>query len=62
MKAPIRVAVTGGAGQMATAAFRLANGEAFGRTGEVILQIANPPGSRCARSVVMELEDCAYRC
>src|SRR5690606_30958500 len=62
MKAPIRVAVTGGAGQIGySLLFRLANGEAFGPDQPVILQILEiPQAADALRGVVMELEDCAY--
>ncbi len=62
MKAPIRVAVTGGAGQIGySLLFRLANGETFGPDQPVILQILEVPEAIDAlRGVVMELEDCAY--
>lgn len=62
MKAPIRVAVTGGAGQIGySLLFRLANGEAFGQDQPVILQILEiPQAADALRGVVMELEDCAY--
>lgn len=62
MKTPIRVAVTGGAGQIGySLLFRLANGEAFGPNQPVILQILEiPQAADALRGVVMELEDCAY--
>ena len=62
MKTPIRVAVTGGAGQIGySLLYRLANGEAFGPDQPVILQILEIPQAQDAlRGVVMELEDCAF--
>lgn len=62
MKAPIRVAVTGGAGQIGySLLFRLVNGEAFGPDQPVILQILEIPQAQDAlRGVVMELNDCAF--
>ncbi|NLX09807.1 MAG: malate dehydrogenase [Chloroflexi bacterium] len=62
MKTPIRVAVTGGAGQIGySLLFRLASGEAFGPDQPVILQILEIPQAIGAlRGVVMELEDCAF--
>jgi malate dehydrogenase len=62
VKAPIRVAVTGGAGQIGySLLFRLVNGEAFGPDQPVILHILEVPEAVDAlRGVVMELEDCAY--
>ena len=61
MSAPIRIAVTGGAGQIAySLLFRLANGEVFGPHQPVILQILEiPPAMEALRGVVMELEDSA---
>jgi len=57
---PIRVAVTGGAGQIAyNLLFRLGNGEVFGDT-PVILQILEiPQAMKALEGVVMELQDCA---
>ncbi|PJF44097.1 MAG: malate dehydrogenase [Phototrophicales bacterium] len=62
MKTPIRVAVTGGAGQIGySLLFRLANGETFGPDQPVILQILEIPQAMDAlKGVVMELEDCAF--
>jgi malate dehydrogenase len=62
VKTPIRVAVTGGAGQIGySLLYRLANGEAFGPDQPVILQILEVPQAQDAlRGVVMELEDCAF--
>lgn len=61
MKTPIRVAVTGGAGQIAyNLLFRIGNGEVFGPDQPVILQILEIPQALDAlKGVVMELEDCA---
>ncbi len=61
MSQPIRVAVTGGAGQIAyNLLFRIGNGEVFGPAQPVILQILEiPPAMDALRGVVMELEDCA---
>jgi malate dehydrogenase len=62
VKTPIRVAVTGGAGQIGySLLYRLANGEAFGPDQPVILQILEVPQAQDAlRGVVMEMEDCAF--
>ncbi|MBN1681709.1 MAG: malate dehydrogenase [Anaerolineae bacterium] len=62
MKTPIRVAVTGGAGQIGySLLFRLANGEAFGADQPIVLQVLEIPQALDAlRGVVMELEDCAF--
>lgn len=61
MKDPIRVAVTGGAGQIAySLLFRIGNGEVFGPDQPVILQILEIPQALDAlNGVVMELDDCA---
>ncbi len=62
MKTPIRVAVTGGAGQIGySLLFRLASGETFGPDQPVILQILEiPQAAEALNGVVMELEDCAF--
>ncbi|NDJ78726.1 MAG: malate dehydrogenase, partial [Chloroflexi bacterium] len=62
MQTPIRVAVTGGAGQIGySLLFRLASGEAFGPDQPVILQILEIPQALDAlKGVVMELDDCAF--
>lgn len=61
MTTPIRVAVTGGAGQIAySLLFRIGNGEVFGADQPVILQILEiPPAMQALQGVVMELEDSA---
>ncbi len=61
MRTPIRVAVTGGAGQIAySLLFRIGNGEVFGADQPVILQILEiPPAMPALEGVVMELEDSA---
>ena len=61
MNNPIRVAITGGAGQIAyNLLFRIGNGEVFGPNQPVILQILEIPQAMDAlKGVVMELEDCA---
>ncbi|MCY4061349.1 MAG: malate dehydrogenase [Chloroflexi bacterium] len=61
MTQPIRVAVTGGAGQIAySLLFRIGNGEVFGAGQSVVLQILEiPPAMDALRGVVMELEDSA---
>ncbi len=62
MKNPIRVAVTGGAGQIAySLLFRIASGETFGPDQPVILQIIEVPEAMGAlKGVKMELDDCAF--
>ena len=61
MTAPIRIAVTGGAGQIAySLLFRLGNGEVFGPRQPVVLQILEiPPAMKALEGVVMELQDSA---
>ncbi len=64
MKAPVRVAVTGAAGQIGYALlFRIAAGEMLGRDQPVILQLLELPidkAQAALRGVMMELEDCAF--
>jgi malate dehydrogenase len=62
MPPPIRVAVTGAAGQVAYALLpRLACGEVFGPDQKVILQLLEIPQALTAlEGVAMELEDCAF--
>ena len=64
MKAPVRVAVTGAAGQIGYALlFRIASGDMLGRDQPVILQLLELPldGAQAAlKGVMMELEDCAF--
>ncbi len=61
--APIRVVVTGGAGQIAySLLFRLANGDLFGPNQSIALHILEVPEMLKALSgVKMELEDCAFK-
>jgi len=64
MKTPLRVAVTGAAGQIGYALlFRIASGEMLGRDQPVILQMLELPMDKAQaalRGVMMELEDCAF--
>src|SRR6056300_987249 len=62
MKAPVRVAVTGAAGQIGySLLFRIASGEMLGADQPVILQLLEiTPALDALRGVVMELEDCAF--
>lgn len=62
MKAPVRVAVTGAAGQIAySLIFRIAHGDMLGPDQPVILQLLEiPPAMDALNGVVMELNDCAY--
>ena len=62
MNAPIRVAVTGAAGQIGYAlVFRIASGQMFGPDQPVILQLVEiPPVLPALDGVEMELDDCAF--
>lgn len=62
MKAPVRVAVTGAAGQISySLLFRIAAGEMLGSDQPVILQMLEiPPALEALKGVAMELEDCAF--
>lgn len=63
-KTPVRVAVTGAAGQIGYALlFRIASGEMLGKDQPVILQLLEIPDEKAQKSlkgVMMELEDCAF--
>jgi len=61
MKTPVRIAVTGAAGNIAySLLFRIAAGDLLGREQPVILQLLEiPPAMDALGGVVMELEDCA---
>lgn len=62
MKAPVRVAITGAAGQIGySLLFRIANGDMLGDDQPVILQLLDlPQAQQTLRGVMMELEDCAF--
>ncbi len=64
MKSPVRVAVTGAAGQIGYALlFRIASGEMLGKDQPVILQMLELPMEKAQaalRGVMMELDDCAF--
>ena len=62
MKEPVRVAVTGAAGQISySLLFRIASGQMLGDDQPVILQLLEiPPAMEALSGVVMELEDCAF--
>jgi malate dehydrogenase len=62
MKQPVRVAVTGAAGQIGYALlFRIASGEMLGKDQPVILQLLEiTPALEALKGVAMELEDCAF--
>jgi len=62
MKTPIKVAVTGAAGQIGYALlFRIASGQMFGPDQPLILHLIEiPPALGALDGVVMELHDCAF--
>jgi len=62
MKAPVRVAVTGAAGQISySLLFRIAAGEMLGTDQPVILQLLEiTPALEALSGTVMEIEDCAF--
>jgi malate dehydrogenase len=63
-KAPVRVAVTGAAGQIGySLLFRIAGGEMLGADQPVILQMLEIPDEKAQKAlkgVMMELDDCAF--
>jgi len=64
MKRPVRVAVTGAAGQIGySLLFRIASGEMLGKDQPVILQLLEIPdekAQKALRGVMMEIDDCAF--
>ena len=62
MKSPVRVTITGAAGQIGYAlAFRIASGQMLGDDQPVILQLLEiPPALDALKGVCMELDDCAF--
>ncbi len=64
MKAPVRVAVTGAAGQIGySLLYRIASGEMLGKDQPVILQMLELPMDKAQAALkgcMMELEDCAF--
>ena len=64
MTKPIRVAVTGAAGQICYSLLpRIANGDVFGKNTPVILQLLEVPVDKAQaalKGVGMELDDCAF--
>jgi malate dehydrogenase len=62
MKDPVRIAITGAAGQISySLAFRIASGDMLGKDQPVILQLLEiPPAMDTLNGVVMELNDCAF--
>lgn len=62
MKQPVRVAVTGAAGQISySLLFRIASGDMLGKDQPVILQLLEiTPALKALEGVAMELDDCAF--
>lgn len=62
MKAPVKVAITGAAGQISySLLFRIASGDMLGKDQPVILQLLEiEPVMNALKGVVMELDDCAF--
>ena len=64
MKAPVRVAITGAAGQIGySLLFRIAHGDMLGPDQPVILQLLEIPNEKVQKAlkgVMMELDDCAF--
>src|SRR3984957_10392048 len=62
MKTPMRVAVTGAAGQIGYALlFRIANGDLLGKDQPIILNLLDlPVAQKALTGVIMELNDCAF--
>jgi malate dehydrogenase len=62
MKSPLRVAITGAAGQIGySLLFRIASGSMFGPDQPVILHLVEiEPALKALHGVVMELDDCAF--
>jgi malate dehydrogenase len=63
-KTPLRVAVTGAAGQIGySLLFRIANGDMLGKDQPVILQLLEIPDEKAQKAlkgVMMEIDDCAF--
>jgi malate dehydrogenase len=63
-KSPVRVAITGAAGQIGySLLFRIASGEMLGKDQPVILQLLEIPDDKAQKAlkgVMMELDDCAF--
>ena len=64
VKPPVRVSVTGAAGQIGySLLFRIASGEMLGKDQPVVLQLLEIPDEKAQKAlkgVMMELEDCAF--
>ena len=62
MKTPVRIAVTGAAGQISySLLFRIASGQMLGADQPIILQLLEiTPAMKAIEGVVMEIDDCAF--
>ena len=62
MKDPVRITITGAAGQIGYALlFRIASGAMLGEDQPVILQLLEiPPAMDAVNGVIMEIDDCAF--
>lgn len=62
MKDPVRITITGAAGQIGYALiFRIASGAMLGKDQPVILQLLEiPPAMDAVQGVIMEVDDCAF--
>ncbi len=62
MKSPVRVTITGAAGQISySLIFKVAHGDMLGPDQPVILQLLEiPPAMNALNGVIMELQDCAF--
>ncbi len=62
MKKPVKVAITGAAGQIGySLLFRIAAGDMLGKDQPITLQLVEiPPAMKALEGVIMELEDCAF--
>ncbi|WPY01871.1 Malate dehydrogenase (plasmid) [Candidatus Trichorickettsia mobilis] len=62
MKLPVKIAVTGAAGQISySLLFRIANGDMLGKDQPIILQLLEiEPALNALKGVIMELDDCAF--
>ena len=62
MKPPVRVSITGAAGQIGyQLAFRIASGQMLGAEQPIVLQLLEiPPAMDALQGVAMELDDCAF--
>ena len=62
MKDPVRITITGAAGQIGYALlFRIASGAMLGKDQPVILQLLEiPPAMDAVQGVIMEIDDCAF--